>query len=268
MKDLRGRTAVVTGAGGLIGRALAAALAAEGMRLVLADADEASLAATAETLRAADVPVLTHPTDVSSADAVGRLADAALDRFGAVHVVCNNAGITAAGRVWECPADVWDRVQDVNLRGVLNGIRTFVPLLIAQGEGHVVNTASMAGLIAGPGFGAYVVSKHGVTALSECLYRELAEAAPGVGVTVLCPGLVEGGMAPGAAAPSRTAPSPALSPDVQATALSADEVARQAVRAIHARRLWVVLPPERAEAVRTRAHQIVSSTNPPITYGF
>lgn len=257
MKDLRGRTAVVTGAGGLIGRALALALGAEGMAVVLADLDEAGLDRTAAGLHATGVAVLTHLTDVRDPGAVDRLAEAALDRFGFVHVVCNNAGLTATGRVWELPPAAWDHVQDVNLGGVLNGIRTFVPLLIAQGEGHVVNTASMAGLIAGPGFGAYVVSKHGVTALSECLYRELAEAAPGVGVTVLCPGLVEGGMATGP---------PAL-PGVQQNAVRADEVARAAVRAIRERRLWVVLPPERASSVHTRAEQIVSSTNPPVAYG-
>ena len=191
MDDLRGRVAVVTGGASGIGRALAERFGSEGMGVVLADVEAAPLRDAAARLRGAGADVLDVVTDVRDPAQVEALADRAAAHFGAVHVVCNNAGVAGgAGPVWEVPLADWEWTLGVNLWGVIHGVRAFVPRLVAQGEGHVVNTASMAGLITGATGGPYAVSKFGVVALSEGLYLNLQMAAPGVGVSVLCPGWV------------------------------------------------------------------------------
>lgn len=191
MKDLRGRVGVVTGGASGIGFALAERFAAEGMGVVIADVEEAALEEAAGKLRATGADVLEVVTDVRDADQVEALAERTMARFGSVHIVCNNAGVAggAGGQVWEVPLQDWEWTLGVNLWGVIHGVRTFVPRLVAQGEGHVVNTASMAGLITG-GLGPYGVSKFGVVALSESLFLGLQATAPAVGVSVLCPGWV------------------------------------------------------------------------------
>ncbi len=191
MKELRGKVAVVTGAASGIGYALAMRFAAEGMGVVLADVERDALAGAAERLRSTGADVHDVVTDVSRADDVDALAEAAEAHFGAVHVVCNNAGVSGGiGSSWDTPLEDWEWTLGVNLWGAIHGVRTFVPRLVAQGEGHVVNTASIAGLLAG-GVGApYNVSKFGVVALSEHLYLSLLDLAPDVGVSVLCPGWV------------------------------------------------------------------------------
>ncbi len=191
MDELRGKVAVVTGAASGIGYALAARFAAEGMGVVLADVERDALAGAAARLRSTGADVVDVPTDVSRAEEVDALAEAAEAHFGAVHVVCNNAGVSGGiSPSWDTPLEDWTWTLGVNLWGVIHGVRSFVPRLIAQGEGQVVNTASIAGLLAG-GVGApYNVSKFGVVALSEHLYLSLLDAAPGVGVSVLCPGWV------------------------------------------------------------------------------
>lgn len=190
MEDLTGKVAVITGGASGIGRALADRFAQAGMRLVLADIETAALATAVDGLCSAGADAIGVPTDVSDAAAVDALRDEALSRFGAVHVVCNNAGVAGGGRSWEVPLDVWRWVLDVDLWSVIHGIRSFVPLLREQGEGHVVNTASAAGLTTTPGMGPYNVAKHGVVALSETLHHELAMEGSAVGVSVLCPGFV------------------------------------------------------------------------------
>ncbi len=193
MQDLTGRIAVVTGAAGGIGRALAAAFLAEGAQVVLADRDEAALRSLAASLPGDPLTVV---VDVTDRDQVQRLHDQAVDRHGAVDVLCNNAGIGGRlGPSWELPAREWDQVLDVNLRGVVNGIQAFVPGMVERGRGHVVNTASMAGLLPMP-FGApYVASKHAVVGLTANLRWELGQLAPGVSASVLCPGWVRTGVA-------------------------------------------------------------------------
>ena len=188
MRDLDGKVAVVTGAASGIGRALADAFGAAGMGLVLADVEADPLVAAAAELGSRGVDAHAVVTDVAQADQVEALAVAAEDRFGAAHVVCNNAGVAPIGPVLETRLEDWRWVFDVNLFGVVHGIQAFGPRLVAQGEGHIVNTASSGGLITVPGFGAYVATKHAVVGLSETLYQELA--GTGVGVSVLCPGLV------------------------------------------------------------------------------
>ena len=145
MRNLAGKTAVVTGAASGIGLALSRCLGADGMRVMLADVEEPALAAAADCLAGEGIEVATKVTDVSQAESVDALASATLERFGAVHVVCNNAGVSRGGPSWQIPLPVWNWMVGVNMFGVIHGIRSFVPHLIAQGEGHVVNTASVGG---------------------------------------------------------------------------------------------------------------------------
>ena len=190
IEDLSGRVAVVTGAASGIGRALAGALAAAGSRLVLADIEDGPLEDVAAALRADGAEVVAVHADVSRADDVERIAMTAMDVHGALHLCVNNAGVAGGGLAWEVDLDEWDWVIGVNLYGVVHGIRSFVPRIIASGGGHVVNIASMAGLTSNPGMGPYNVTKHGVVTLSETLALDLSLTHPEVGVTVVCPGWV------------------------------------------------------------------------------
>jgi NAD(P)-dependent dehydrogenase (short-subunit alcohol dehydrogenase family) len=190
MDQLEGKTAVVTGGASGIGLALAHAFAAEGMRVVLADVEEGALADTRDEVAksardAADVHTVV--CDVRDASAVDRLRDETIDTFGTAHVVCNNAGVGGGGQSWDVPLATWRWVLDVNLMGVVHGIHSFVPLLLEQGEGHVVNTASAAGLLTMPFMGPYAASKHAVVAITEGLAMELDLAGGKVGASVLCP---------------------------------------------------------------------------------
>jgi NAD(P)-dependent dehydrogenase (short-subunit alcohol dehydrogenase family) len=193
MNAFSGKVAVITGAASGIGRALAERAAHEGMKVVLADIEEAALDRAAEEMRAGGDTVLPVLTDVSRADDVEALAQSTLDAFGAVHLLCNNAGVGAMGSSWGTSQTDWKWTIDVNLWGVVYGVRTFVPPMLAQGEPcHIVNTASIAGLMAfHPCSAAYLVTKQAVVGLSEQLYHELALRGAQIGVTVLCPGMVD-----------------------------------------------------------------------------
>ena len=187
--------AVITGAASGIGRGLAERFAAAGMKVVLADVEEAALAELEADLKAKGATVLTVRTDVSNATEVENLAARTLDVFGAVHILCNNAGVVCSRPVWEHTLADWEWVLGVNLWGVIHGIRAFVPHMLAQGdECHIVNTASILGLVGGSGEGIYKVSKHGVVALSETLAAELAQKEANIQVHVLCPGWVRTGI--------------------------------------------------------------------------
>ena len=190
MKELRGRVAVVTGAASGIGLGMAHAFAARGMQVVLADIEAPALARAADALRADGADVLAVECDVAQAASVAALASAALETYGAVHVLCNNAGVGGQDcSTWELTPDDWSWMLGVNLMGVVHGIRSFMPLMLEQDEGHIVNSASMAGLVEGGGI--YGVTKHAVVALSESLFRELALRGGNVHVSVLCPGWVK-----------------------------------------------------------------------------
>lgn len=190
MEDLQGKVAVVTGAASGIGLALSHAFAAQGAKVVMADIETDALERAAAEL--GDAEVRTVVCDVSDRAQVDALRDATLDAFGAVHVVCNNAGVAGGGPIWAQSEADWNWVLGVNLWGVIHGVSAFTPLLIEQGEGHIVNTASIAGMISMPWGGTYNVSKHAVVTLSETLYADLQlVGASNVGVSVLCPGWVQ-----------------------------------------------------------------------------
>jgi NAD(P)-dependent dehydrogenase (short-subunit alcohol dehydrogenase family) len=184
--------AVVTGAAGGIDLAMAKSFASQGMRLVMADIEGETLAQSVAALRATGADAIAVPTDVSSEAQVKALADAAYSKHGAVHVLCNNAGVaTSALRIlaWETPLSDWEWIYKVNFMGVLYGVREFVPRMLAGGDaGHVVNTASVAGLIAGGN--PYFVSKHSVACFTEGLYKDLRSIGAKVTASVLCPGLI------------------------------------------------------------------------------
>ena len=191
MDQVTGKVAVVTGGASGIGLALARRFGAEGMKVVIADVEAEALDVAAKELadELGDENVAAVPTDVRDPEAVEALAAATFERFGTAHVVCNNAGVAVGGFSWEIPPDRWRWIVDVNLMGVVNGIRAFVPRLIEQGEGHVVNTASIAGMVTAPLMSPYMATKHGVVALSESLHFDLQVTGHGgeVGVSVLCP---------------------------------------------------------------------------------
>ena len=192
MKDFRGKTAIVTGAGSGVGRALASAAAARGMNVVLADINPTDLRATDEALKHT-APTLAVPTDVSSFEAVEHLADEAERAFGNVHLLFNNAGVSSAPKpVWESSLADWRWVVGVNQMSVVYGVKAFAPKMLEHGEAaHIVNTASIAGLISNSRMNAYGVTKHAVVALSETLFLDLQEVGANVGVSVLCPAWVK-----------------------------------------------------------------------------
>lgn len=190
-----GNVAVITGAASGIGRGMAERFAAEGIKVVLADVEEKPLAKLEAALRAKGATVLAVRTDVSNASAVENLAQQTLDAFGAVHILCNNAGVVCSRPIWEHTLADWEWVLGVNLWGVIHGIRTFVPRMLVQGDKcHIVNTASILGLVGGSRQGIYKVSKHGVVVLSETLADELAQKGANIQVHVLCPGWVRTGI--------------------------------------------------------------------------
>lgn len=190
MKEFKDRVAVVTGAASGIGYGLAERFAAEGMKVVLSDVEEDALQRAEAELRERGADVIAVRTDVSDAADVERLAQETLNAYGAVHIVCNNAGVAGAwGPVWENTLEDWQWIVGVNLWGVIHGVRTFVPIMLKQEtEGHIVNTASLAGLMRGAGI--YGVTKQAVVALSESLYNDLALMNAKLHVSVLCPGWV------------------------------------------------------------------------------
>lgn len=188
MKDFRGRTAVVTGGGAGIGRALCLAFAAEGMDVVVVDLMQARAEEVAHDILQVGGRAIAVSCDVGDASAVDHLRDVAFATFGAVHVLCNNAGVAQSGPLVEATLADWEWLFKINLGGVVNGIRSFAPMMKQQGVGHIVNSASLSGLFALPGHGVYTASKYAVVAISETLRIELA--SHGVGVSVLCPGPV------------------------------------------------------------------------------
>jgi NAD(P)-dependent dehydrogenase (short-subunit alcohol dehydrogenase family) len=192
VKDLKGKVAVITGAAEGIGKAIALLAAAEGMKLVLADINAGSLAQTVNEIESSGVEVLGMRVDVSKEEDVEQLANLAFERFGNVHLLVNNAGVAFAKTAWETTAQDWEWLIGVNLYGVSHALRAFIPRMLDNNEeGHIVNTASMAGLISSPALAAYGVSKFGVVAITEGLHHDLTLRKSQIGVSLLCPGWVK-----------------------------------------------------------------------------
>jgi NAD(P)-dependent dehydrogenase (short-subunit alcohol dehydrogenase family) len=272
--EFAGKVAVVTGAASGIGRALAERCARESMHVALADIEPAALDRAAAELRATGAEVLAVVTDVAKAGDVAALAQQTLDAFGAVHLLCNNAGVGAGTTVWESTLADWEWVLGVNLWGVIHGVRTFVPIMLAQGDDcHVVNTASIAGLIAGPGLGVYKVTKHAVVTLSETLHYDLAMRGANIGVSILCPEWVNTRIMESARnRPSALQNDPAaeqVTPEMLAvwqhmidavqSGMSPAEVTDQVFTAIRERRLYILTHPATKALVRERMDDILGS---------
>lgn len=275
MQELSDKVAVVTGAASGIGLALSRAFVAAGMKVVMADIEPGALDDAAASV-ALDGEVLPFRCDVSDPAQVDALRDAAVERFGTVHVVCNNAGVSAGGPVWTHTPEDWEWVLGVNLYGVINGIRSFTPLMIEQGEGHIVNTSSMAGLTSPPFMGVYNVSKHAVVTLSETLFGDLQlVGATGVGVSVLCPGWVQTRIHEA----DRNRPAaadglPVLSLDDAGmrdfvaqlinSGITPGEVADLVVDAVRERRFYVLTHPEWMPMISGRVDHIVNGEDPAV----
>ena len=275
MKTFTEKTAVITGAASGIGLALARRAAAQGMNLVLADIDEAALHDAAQSLALPPGRILTAPADVRHAAEIKALADAAYDRFGAVHLLCNNAGV-ALGRVtWEHTAEDWAWVLGVNLWSVIHGIAEFLPRMQAAGDtAHIVNTASAAGLTSFPGMAAYNVSKHGVVTLSETLYQELQMTRSPIGLSLLCPAWVPTGIARAdrnrPADAGTTKPVEGISAVINqrigraiATGtLGADDMASETFKAIEEDRFYIIPHRNINVAIEARMNDILAQLNP------
>jgi NAD(P)-dependent dehydrogenase (short-subunit alcohol dehydrogenase family) len=273
MNELSGKVAAVTGAASGLGRAMALAFASEGMDLALADVDEPGLKNTGDLVSSHGVKTYAMRVDVSKQDQVDEFAARAVAKLKAVHLVCNNAGVAVSGAAWENSSAEWQWILGVNLWGAVHGVRAFAPRLIAQDEGHIVNTASVAGLISPPGMGAYCVTKHAVVALSESLHHDLRERGSRVGVSVLCPAYVPTGIAdsernlpPGISgsekSTERLAKEAALRKAVAAGKLSADDVARAVVAAVKENRFYILTHPAIKGAVRARMEDILEERTP------
>jgi NAD(P)-dependent dehydrogenase (short-subunit alcohol dehydrogenase family) len=279
MKDLAGGVAVITGGGSGFGREFALIAAKAGMKVALADVQQDALDAVSAEVRAAGAEVVALKTDVSKADQVEALAVATMQQFGAVHLVFNNAGVGSGGLVWENSLADWDWVLGVNLYGVIHGIRSFVPRMLALGKkdpsyrGHIVNTASMAGLLTAPNMGIYNVSKHAVVALTETLYQDLTLMDAPIGASVLCPYFVPTGIsnshrnAPSKiAAEGQTASQRAAalisSKAVSSGKVTAQDVAERTFHAIRDNQFYIYSHPQALGNVQTRMEDIVTMRNP------
>ena len=258
------RTAVITGAAGGIGRALAHALAKQGHALVLADIDAAALAHVQTEIEAYGQPVASLRIDVADASQIEQLCAFSFGRLGHVDLLVNNAGVLATGPCWELETRVYERVLNVNLWSVIHALRAFVPRMRQQGQGHIVNVASMAGLTVGPWLAPYTLSKQGVVALSEGLALELQAAGLPIKVSVVCPGPVATGIAQNL---STEAPggvshmNHALRTGI-AQGMTADEMAQHIVAGIAAGDFWIMPHDEARAAAKARADRIVQGEAP------
>ncbi len=281
ISDFKNKTAVLTGAGSGFGLECARIGAKLGMNLVLADVQQDALDRTVAEMQAVGTPVLAMRVDVSKADQMQALADAAFARFGAPHFVFNNAGVGAGGLVWENSLQDWEWVLGVNLMGVVHGVRLFTPMMLAAAkadpgyQGHIVNTASMAGLLNAPNMGIYGVSKHAVVSLSETLYQDLALVTDQISASVLCPFFVPTGISqshrnrpdeltvPGAQPTQSQLIGQAMSDKaVGSGKVTAAEVAQMVFDAIAANRFYIYSHPKAIGSVQTRMEDILLARNP------
>ncbi|SOY77955.1 conserved exported hypothetical protein [Cupriavidus taiwanensis] len=285
MDSFHNKVAVITGGASGFGKAFARTGAALGMKLVLADIDQDALDAEVAELKTVGATVIGKRTDVSKSGDVQALADAAMAAFGEVNLLFNNAGVAPGGLVWERSEEDWNWALGVNLHGVIHGLRIFTPLMLAAAaadsdyRGHIVNTASMAGLVTAPMLGPYCVTKHAVVALSESLHFDLGLMTEQVHCSVLCPSFVATGIsrsdrnhsADGASqvAPSRAqlAAQSRLVQGIAAGTIGAEDVARITFDGIRDQRFYVFPHPGTTEGVRRRFDAILNARNPADPFG-
>jgi len=275
MKEFQGKVAVITGGASGLGRAMADRFAREGMHIVLADVEPDALARAEAEMKAAGAKVIGVRTDVSKAAEVEALAQKTLAAFGGVHLLANNAGVAEGGKVWDNTVADWEWVLGVNMWGVIHGVRVFTPIMLKQGsEGHIVNTASVAGLISPPGMGIYCVSKHAVVTLTECLHHDLAQQTDKVKCSVLCPAYVPTGIAdsgrnrPAELSETRHKTAADLALDaslkkaVQSGKLSAADVAQKVFEAVREGRFYILTHPKIMPSIQWRMEDILQERNP------
>ena len=275
MKDFKDKVAVITGAASGIGRGIAERCVKEGMKVALADINEADLARAQAELNVSGGTVISVRTDVAKRGDVEALAKKTLDVFGAVHLLFNNAGVGAGSTPWEATWNDWEWVIGVNLWGVIHGVKIFTPLMLAQNtECHIVNTASIAGLIAGNPTATYTTTKHAVVALSETLYLALEERSALVKASVLCPGFVKTNiMGSGRNRPAELQDEPLeISSEVQArrdfmiaaieAGMSPPQVADKVFKAIKEERFYILTHPENAPVIQLRLDNLLRGENP------
>ena len=279
MTDFKGKTAVLTGAGSGFGLVCARIGARLGMNLVLVDVQQDALDAAETEIRALGVEVLARKVDVSNASQMHDLADAVFARFGAPHFVFNNAGVGSGGLIWETTARDWQWVLGVNVMGVVHGLQVFTPMMLDAAkkdpawQGHIVNTASMAGLLNPPNMGVYNVSKHAVVSISETLYQDLALVTSQIGASVLCPFFVSTGIghsernrpvAMEAAKPTRSQliQQAMTGKAVDSGKVTAAHVAQLVYDAISSNQFYIYSHPKAIKSVQTRLEDIVQARNP------
>ncbi len=263
-----GNVAVITGGASGIGLAVAEALIAEGMSVVLADIDAPKLRDVEARLSEDGASVATMVCNTTAEAEVNALVEYALEQFGAIHVMFNNAGIAGVGDAWADPMDLWKRVIDVNLLGVVHGIRAVLPVMQQQGVGHIISTASHAGLVAAPGISPYIATKHAVVGLSESLFLELEALGSPVGASVLCPEFVKTDLM-NKEPESIESPFPQLINQFLAAGVAggipASDLADQVVAAIKRGQFWILTHDSTREATLARAQQAATGTNPTTT---
>ena len=275
MQELNGKVAVITGGGSGIGRCMALAFADQGMDIAIGDIEQGAGETVAEEVRAKGRRAIAVVCDVTDLDSVRGLAEAAKAELGAYHVVCNNAGVISGGPTAEMSPAEWDWVLDVDLQGVVNGVIAFLPGLVEQGEGHIVNTASIAGLVpmAAPGVINYTTAKYGVVGITETLHDELAPA--GVGASALCPGVVNTRISQSARNRPEAAGGPVSEEDmgpplelppgiempriIGANVREPEEMAARVVAGVKNNDLYIVTHPETREAVEERFAAIMAA---------
>jgi NAD(P)-dependent dehydrogenase (short-subunit alcohol dehydrogenase family) len=279
MKSFKGRTAVITGAASGFGLEASRIAAREGMHLVMADVQADALSRAAAEIGALGAPLLAQQVDVSKAAEVEALAAATRERFGAPHLLFNNAGVGGAGLIWETTLQDWQWVLGVNLMGVVHGLRSFVPMMLEAAqrdpayEGHVVNTASMAGLVNPPNMGVYNVSKHAVVSLSETLYQDLRLAGSRLGASVLCPFFVSTGIArsernrPADLAAAKPTKSQRIGQAMTSHAVGSGKVTAAMVAqfvfdAVREQRFYVYSHPRALGSVQSRMEDLLQPRNP------
>ena len=278
ISDFKGKTAVITGAGSGFGLAFARIGASLGMQLVLIDVQQDALDAANAELQAAGAPTMTFRLDVSDASQMEAMADSVKAQWGAPHLVFNNAGVGSGGLIWENTAKDWEWVLGVNVMGVVHGVRLFTPMMLeaaaqdAAWQGHIVNTASMAGLLNPPNMGVYNVSKHAVVALSETLYQDLSLVTGQIGASVLCPYFVDTGISQsfrnrpadmdGNPTRSQQVQHAMISKAVASSKVSAAEVAQLVFDAVARNQFYIYSHPKAIGAVQTRLEDVLQARNP------